>query len=87
MPRSHPPTPQTQWAMGSYTKVAQNREKTRNALNFMRNKAKKIIHFSNRSVRGQAVAIAYDMWEDKEFVKETEPGVVPPMPMPQNDTY
>jgi len=30
-----------------------------------------------------AVAIAYDMWEDKEFVKETEPGIVPPMPMPQ----
>ncbi len=33
-----------------------------------------------------AVAIAYDMWEDKEFVKETEPGIVPPMPMPQKDT-
>ncbi len=32
-----------------------------------------------------AVAIAYDMWEDKEFVKETEPGIVPPMPMPQKD--
>ncbi len=30
-----------------------------------------------------AVAIAHDMWEDKEFAKETEPGVVPPMPMPQ----
>ncbi|MBU4220365.1 MAG: hypothetical protein KKA10_01880 [Euryarchaeota archaeon] len=30
-----------------------------------------------------AVAIAYDMWEDKEFEKETEPGIVPPMPMPQ----
>ncbi len=27
-----------------------------------------------------AVAIAYDMWEDREFVQETEPGVVPPMP-------
>ncbi len=27
-----------------------------------------------------AIAIAYDMWEDHEFVKETEPGVVPPMP-------
>lgn len=26
-----------------------------------------------------AIAIAYDMWEDKEFVKETEPGIVPPM--------
>lgn len=34
-----------------------------------------------------AVAIAYDMWEDKEFEKETEPGIVPPMPMPQNDTH
>jgi hypothetical protein len=33
-----------------------------------------------------AVAIAYDMWEDKEFIKETEPGIVPPMPMPQKDT-
>ncbi|MCZ7402583.1 MAG: hypothetical protein O8C61_10215 [Candidatus Methanoperedens sp.] len=29
-----------------------------------------------------AVAIAYDMWEDKEFVKETAPGEVPEMPMP-----
>ncbi len=28
-----------------------------------------------------AVAIAYDMWEDNEFVKETEPGIVPPPPM------
>lgn len=30
-----------------------------------------------------AVAIAYDMWEDNEFVKETEPGVVPPLPEKQ----
>jgi hypothetical protein len=30
-----------------------------------------------------AIAIAYDMWEDREFEKETEPGVVPPMSMPQ----
>lgn len=30
-----------------------------------------------------AVAIAYDMWEDREFEKETEPGIVPPVPMPQ----
>jgi hypothetical protein len=30
-----------------------------------------------------AVAIAYDMWEDKEFVKETAPGEVPAMPTPQ----
>ena len=30
-----------------------------------------------------AVAITYDMWEDHEFVKETEPGIVPPMPNPQ----
>jgi hypothetical protein len=30
-----------------------------------------------------AVAIAYDMWEDHEFEKETEPGIVPPLPMPQ----
>lgn len=27
-----------------------------------------------------AIAIAYDMWEDREFLQETEPGVVPPMP-------
>ncbi|NJD78131.1 MAG: hypothetical protein FIB08_13740 [Candidatus Methanoperedens sp.] len=27
-----------------------------------------------------AIAIAHDMWEDHEFEKETEPGVVPPMP-------
>jgi len=27
-----------------------------------------------------AVAIAYDMWEDKEFLEETKPGVVPPPP-------
>lgn len=27
-----------------------------------------------------AVAIAYDMWEDREFVQETEPGVVPAHP-------
>ena len=30
-----------------------------------------------------AIAIAHDMWEDREFAEETEPGVVPPMPMPQ----
>lgn len=29
-----------------------------------------------------AVAIAYDMWEDREFEKETEAGVVPAMPTP-----
>jgi hypothetical protein len=29
-----------------------------------------------------AVAIAYDMWEDHEFDKETEPGDVPPAPTP-----
>ena len=34
-----------------------------------------------------AVAIAYDMWEDREFEKETEPGVVPPMPMPQKGDH
>jgi hypothetical protein len=28
-----------------------------------------------------AIAIAYDMWEDKEFEKETEPDVVPPNPI------
>jgi hypothetical protein len=28
-----------------------------------------------------AVAIAYDMWEDHEFSKETEPGEVPPPPV------
>ncbi len=30
-----------------------------------------------------AVAIAYDMWEDKEFAKETAPGEVPAMPAPK----
>jgi len=30
-----------------------------------------------------AIAIAHDMWEDKEFLKETEPGIVPPHPMQQ----
>ena len=29
-----------------------------------------------------AVAIAYDMWEDREFAKETAPGKVPDMPAP-----
>jgi len=29
-----------------------------------------------------AVAIAYDMWEDKEFNQETKPGEVPAMPAP-----
>ncbi len=28
-----------------------------------------------------AVAIAYDMWEDKEFEKETAPGEVPEIPV------
>ncbi len=28
-----------------------------------------------------AVAIAYDMWEDREFAKETAPGEVPDMPV------
>ena len=27
-----------------------------------------------------AIAIAYDMWEEREFIEETEPGIVPPMP-------
>lgn len=29
-----------------------------------------------------AIAIAYDMWEEREFAEETEPGIVPPMPVP-----
>jgi hypothetical protein len=33
-----------------------------------------------------AIAIGHDMWEDKEFEKETEPGVVPPHPM-QEKSY
>jgi len=28
------------------------------------------------------VAIAHDMWEDREFLEETEPGHVPPVPKP-----
>jgi len=31
-----------------------------------------------------AVAIAYDMWVDREFAKETAPGEVPAMPAPAN---
>ena len=29
-----------------------------------------------------AVAIAHDMWEDREFEKETEPGAIPELPRP-----
>lgn len=29
-----------------------------------------------------AVAIAYDMWEEKEFAEETAPGEIPAMPAP-----
>ena len=29
-----------------------------------------------------ATAIAYDMWEEKEFLNETRPGEVPPAPAP-----
>jgi len=32
-----------------------------------------------------AVAIAYDMWEDREFERETKPGEVPPAPTPAKD--
>ena len=34
-----------------------------------------------------AIAIAHDMWEDKEFEKETKPGVLPPIPMPQKGAH
>lgn len=33
-----------------------------------------------------AVAIAYDMWEDKEFNEETRPGEIPAMPAPAKPT-
>ena len=33
-----------------------------------------------------AVAIAYDMWEEKEFLQETEPGVVPDPPAAKHPT-
>lgn len=33
--------------------------------------------------QASATAIAFDMWEDKEFVQETEPGVVPSPPAPK----
>ncbi len=41
--------------------------------------------FSSFAIITQAAAraIAHDMWEDREFTEETEPGIVPPMPMPQ----
>jgi len=29
-----------------------------------------------------AVALAYDMWEDREFDQKTSPGEIPPMPAP-----
>ena len=29
-----------------------------------------------------SIAIAHDMWENREFTEETEPGSVPPMPKP-----
>ena len=34
------------------------------------------------TTQAAAVAIAYDMWEDKEFLKETLPGEIPPPPAP-----
>ena len=30
-----------------------------------------------------ALALAYDMWEDREFDQTTAPGEIPPMPRPQ----
>jgi len=45
-----------------------------------------VIHIANALAiitQLAAVAIAYDMWEDHEFEKETEPGKVPP-PSPAN---
>ena len=32
--------------------------------------------------QASAVAIAFDMWEDRDFEKETAPGEVPPAPRP-----
>ena len=33
-----------------------------------------------------ATAIAYDMWEDKEFLEETKPGDIPPGPRSRSDS-
>ncbi len=32
--------------------------------------------------QASAVAIAYDMWEEREFEKESEPGIIPAQPKP-----
>ena len=45
----------------------------------------RFLHFVNAIAilaQAAAVAIAYDMWEDREFLKVTRPGEVPPAPTP-----
>lgn len=47
------------------------------------------LHFINGVAiitQAAAVAIVYDMWEDREFLKETEPGEVPANPMAKTST-
>ncbi|MGD0588170.1 MAG: hypothetical protein ABSA63_05185 [Thermoplasmata archaeon] len=44
-----------------------------------------VLHIANALAiitQAAAVAIAYDMWEDHEFEKETSPGEVPAAPTP-----
>ena len=50
-----PPVPHTMWASGSYTSVAQSREKTRKALNFMRS--------ANAPVMSAGVMMANISWK------------------------
>ncbi|MCI4340004.1 MAG: hypothetical protein L3K06_04990 [Thermoplasmata archaeon] len=45
----------------------------------------RFFHFINAIAiltQAAAVAIAYDMWEDREFLNTTHPGEVPPAPTP-----
>ena len=45
----------------------------------------RFIHFINAMAiitQASAAAIAYDMWEDREFLRDTQPGEVPAAPPP-----
>ena len=45
----------------------------------------RFFHFVNAMAiltQASAAAIAFDMWEDREFLQETRPGEVPPAPRP-----
>jgi len=45
----------------------------------------RFLHFVNAMAilsQVSATAVVYDMWEEKEFLKETAPGEIPPPPSP-----